>query len=86
MENSQMDETKSRMASVLDRLEAGINSLPETQRKMENLYEVTPPGTMECFRVGIANDKTAWMWWPIAGKWLQMKFPELPQLPQETVK
>jgi len=79
-------EVKSTMASVLDRLEAATKALPENRRKMEGLFEVTPPGTMECFRVGIANDKTVWMWWPIAGKWIQMNFPRLPELPQEIAK
>ena len=76
------DATMSRAESVLDRLKNAIDKAPTAQRKMVRVVEVTPPGTIECFRIGLANDETVWMWWPLTKAWIEMKTPKLPELPQ----
>ena len=82
------DATISRAGDVLGRLKAAIDNAPaaQSQRKMVRVVEVTPPGTLECFRVGIANDETIWMWWPLTKAWIEMNTPQLPELPQGDAK
>ena len=83
------DATMSRAENVLDRLKTAIDKvtpaqrkITPAQRKMVRVVEVTPPGTIECFRIGLANDETVWMWWPLTKAWIEMKTPMLPELPQ----
>lgn len=82
------DATMSRAEDVLGRMKAASEKLPaaQLQRKMVRVVEVTPHGTLDCFRVGIANDETVWMWWPLTKAWIEMKVPQLPELPQGDAK
>jgi len=82
------DATMSRAEDVLGRMKKAVDNLPsaQLQRKMVRVVEVTPPGTLECFRIGIANDETVWMWWPLTKVWIEMKVPQLPELPQGDAK